>query len=80
MFLSKMFTNGINMFFFYYKPEAKSQPIKWKHWFSDKEKVLGAAVSKEGHADNILEHERIYHYRFPWKRYDCKQYFPLPAS
>ena len=30
------------------------------HWLSGKEKVPGAVVSKEGHADNQLEHERTY--------------------
>ena len=30
----------------------------WKPSFSGKEKITGATVSKEGHADNLLGHER----------------------
>ena len=32
------------------------------HSLSGKEEVLGAAVSKEGHADSLLRHERTQHY------------------
>ena len=32
------------------------------HWLSSKEKVLGAAVRKESHADSCVRHERIHHY------------------
>ena len=28
------------------------------YWLSYKEKILGAAFSKEGHADSLLKHER----------------------
>ena len=47
------------------------------HWLSGKERFLGAAVSKEGHTDSVLEHEKSYHYWFPWKRSNYKQYFLL---
>ena len=53
-----MFTNELNMNL----PlrtwvENPSHEIKI-HWLSDNEKVLGATVSKEGHADSILEYEK----------------------
>ena len=35
-------------------------------WLSSKEKVLGEAVSKVGHADSDLGHDRICHYWFHW--------------
>ena len=53
------------------------------HWLSGKEKVPGAAVRKEGHADSLLEHERNHHYWFHWKRGNCKQWFfqlPTPLA
>ena len=31
------------------------------HWLSGKKKVLGATVSKEGHANSLLGHERTNH-------------------
>ena len=31
---------------------------------SGKEKVLGAVISKEGYAENLLSHERTHHYRY----------------
>ena len=30
------------------------------HWLSSKEKASGAAISKEGHADTLLRHERTH--------------------
>ena len=47
-------------------------------WLSGKEKVINAAVSKNGHADSFLEHERTHHNWFPSKRWNCKQCFLLP--
>ena len=41
------------------------------HQLSCKEKVPGARVSKEGHADSLLRHEMTHHYWFPWNRYHC---------
>ena len=40
------------------------------HWLSSTEKVPGAAVSNEGHADSLLGHWRPYNYWFHWKWYD----------
>ena len=37
------------------------------HRLSSKEKVLGAAVNKESHADCLLRHKRTHHNWFPWK-------------
>ena len=39
--------------------------MEWKHRLSDKEKVPGPAVSKEGHIDSVLVYERTHHYWFP---------------
>ena len=44
----------------------------------DKEKALGTAVSKEGHADRLLRHKKAHHNWFPWKRGSHKQCFLLP--
>ena len=38
---------------------------KDNQWPSSKEKVMVAAISKEGHADSDLEYERAHHYWFP---------------
>ena len=38
------------------------------YWISGKEKVRGAAVSKEGHTDSLLGYERTRHNWFPWAR------------
>ena len=37
------------------------------HWLFGKEKVLGAAISKESNADSVLRHELTQNYWFPWK-------------
>ena len=47
------------------------------HWLSDKEKVPGVAVSKEGHVDSLLGHEETHHCWSPWKKCKCKEYFLL---
>ena len=47
------------------------------HQLSGKEKILNAAVRNEGQTDRLLGNERTNHYRFPWKRCNCKQYFLL---
>ena len=49
------------------------------HWLSDKEKVLGAVVSKEGHADSLLGRVRIHYNWFPWRRCNYKQCFLFPT-
>ena len=48
------------------------------HWFADKEKIPSAVVSKEGHAGNVLEHERMHYYWFSWKGCHSKQCFKMP--
>ena len=45
---------------------------------SGKVNILGAVVSKEGHADSWWGHLRTRHNWFPWKRCNCKQCFLLP--
>ena len=57
--VKNMFTNGFVI------TSLKRKFKEWKH--TNKEKVLGVAVSKEGHANNLLRHDKIHHYRFPSK-------------
>ena len=52
----------------------KDSPWNKKPWLS--KKVPGTVVSKEGHADSLLGHERT-HYN--WKKCNFKQYFLLPT-
>ena len=52
---------------------------QWSGNTLTKEKVPGSAVSKEGLADSLQGHERIYHYWFLWTKCDCKQCFLLPT-
>ena len=48
---------------YYYEPESKGQSMEWKHANSPVKKyVLGAVVSKEGHADSLLENESTHNY------------------
>ena len=42
--------------------------------------VPSAALSKEGNADGLLRHLRIHLNWFPWKIFNCKQYFLLPTK
>ena len=42
----------------HYMSKLKRQSMEWKHRLSGKEKVLGRAVSKEGHANGFLDRER----------------------
>ena len=43
-------------------PSPKRLSKKWKHTDSGKEKVLSTAISKEGHADSLLRHERTQYF------------------
>ncbi len=49
------------------------------YWLSPKEKVPGAEVSKETHADSLLGQEKTHHYFFSKKWSNCKQCFVLPT-
>ena len=67
-FYQKMFTNWLNMGL-----PLRNWVEKILHgmeipWLSGWEKVHGAGLCKEGHAESILGHERIRRYRFPWRR------------
>ena len=73
-----MFANGLNMALPQWTWVEKTLHGVESHWLSGKEKVLGIAASKEGHGDSVLGHKRINHYKFPWKRWNCKQGFLLP--
>ena len=43
-------------------PSQKESPWSRNTLFSDKENISGVAISKEGHADSLLEHERNHRY------------------
>ena len=61
----KMFTSGLNMSLQLQALVEKTVHGVKTQWFSGKENVLGAVVSKEGYADSFLGHERTYQYWFP---------------
>ena len=72
-FGQKMFTNELNMDL----PLLWVQVKKTVHrmetlWLSVKEKVLAAAVNKEGSADLFWDTKRNHYYWFPWKWFKCK--------
>ena len=50
------------------------------HWFSSEEKVPVTMVTKEGHADSLLGHERIHHNSFSWKSATVNKCFLLPTK
>ena len=76
--VKKTFTNGLNMGLPLQARGEKTVYGVETYWLSGKENILGATVSKESHADDILGHERTHDYWFPWKRCNCKQCFSLP--
>ena len=57
-----MFRNGLNIGL---PLQAWLENRAKKHWLSGKEKVPGVAVSKEGHVNNLLGHERTNDNWFP---------------
>ena len=78
-----MFTNWLNRGLLWQAWVEKIDHRVETHRFSLKEKIPGPVVSKEGHtADSLMGPERTHHYWFPWKRYNCKQYFlkPIPLA
>ena len=54
--------------------------VHWMETFTEKEKLSGTVVSKKGFADNLQEDEKAHHYWFPWKKFNCKQWFQLLGS
>ena len=60
----KIFTNGLNMVLPKQTRLEKTGNGVEIHWLFGKEKVLGVVISKEGHADILLVHERTYHCDF----------------
>ena len=64
-FNQQMFTNGLITSL----PRLREKTVN----------VLGAAFSKEGHADSLLGLESSRHYWFPWKRCNCKHCFLFPT-
>ena len=67
----------ISTWVYLFEFRCKRHFVEWKH-FSDKE-VLSTAVSKQGHADCILGHERTHHYWLYWKKSKYKNCFLLPT-
>ena len=58
----KMFTNGLHVDLPLQAWIKKTVHGGKACWLSSKEKVLGAAVSIEGHANSLLTHKRTYLY------------------
>ena len=79
MFLSKYVYKEAEHGFVTASLIKKTINVEETYWLSGKEKVLGTAVSKEGHADSHLGHERTHHYWFLWDRCNYKQCFLLPT-
>ena len=67
--IKMVFTYGLNMVLPLWAWVIKAVNKVEAHWLSCKEKV---PVSKEGHADSLLGHERRHHNWFSWKRCYCK--------
>ena len=68
----KKFTNRLNMGLLL---RARIENIVHRveaYWFSSKENIPCAVISKESHTKSLLRHERIYHYWYPWKRCNNK--------
>ena len=78
-FTQKAFTNGLNMGLSLWTWVKKTVHGEETHWFSSKEKVQRAVISKEGNVEGVLGHEKTHHYWFPWKRCYHKQSFLLPT-
>ena len=60
-FSQKLFRNGLNMGL-PLRVWVKKK-VNWveRHWVSGKEKVPDTDVSKEGHADSLIDHEKTHH-------------------
>ena len=71
--IKRVLMNGLNMGLPLWSWVEKIVHGLETHWLSGKEKVP-SITSKEGHSDSLLGHERIHHYWFLWKRYNCKQF------
>ena len=61
-FSEKKFTNELNIGLPLRGLVEKIVHRVEKHWLTDKENILSAAVSKEGHADSLLGYERTHPY------------------
>ena len=66
-----MFRNGLNMYLPLQAWVKKIVHGMEAYRLSGKEKVPGAAVSKDCHFDSFLGDKRTHNYWFPWKRYNC---------
>ena len=63
----KKFTNELNIGLPLWARIKKTVDKVKTHWLFSKEKILDTVISKEGHADSLLEQERTHHYWFLWK-------------
>ena len=75
----KIFTNELNLSFPLQakvkkkkKKKKKKKTVSEVDSLSSEKKVPSAVVSKEGHTDSLLSHERIHHLWFLWKEYNCR--------
>ena len=76
----KIFTNELNMGLQLWSWVEKTVHGVKTHWLSNKEKVPGRVISKEGHANSLLGHEITHQFWFCWKRCNCKLCFLLSTS
>ena len=74
-FSQKIFTNELNMGLSLWTQVEKAGHGVETYWPSVKEKVSVKAVSKEGQADSLLEHEKTSYNCFSCSRCNCKQCF-----
>ena len=81
----KMFKDDLNMslsVLVYVKKTVCEVKTHWLYSKNKKKKTKkkrsGAAISKEGHTNNLLEHAGPFTIEFLKKRCNCKQYFLLP--
>ena len=79
-FSQKMFTNGLNMDLPQWAWIKMTIYRMETHWLFGKEKVPGAAASKEGHADSVLEHERTHFSWFFFEKVQLQTGFPIANS
>ena len=58
----KKFTKGLNMGLPLQSLSKKDSQFEWKDWPSPIKELLSAVVSKEGHAESLLGHERTHYF------------------
>ena len=73
----KMFTNRLNMSLLLWAWTKKTVHGVGTVTLQQRKSTRWSAVNKESHTETLLRYDRTYHYWFPWKRCNSKQYFLL---